>query len=89
MCIFLSFFALFTFVLYPLRDVLHPTMFVDKLELILPKGCKILISIISNWTLTGFYVMAELWGTTILSVLFWGFANEVTTIHEAKRKEDL
>ncbi len=29
--------------------------------------------------------MAELWGSVVVSVLFWGFANEVTTSKEAKR----
>ena len=37
------------------------------------------------WTFTLFYVMAELWSSTVLSVLFWGFANQVTKISEAKR----
>ena len=38
-----------------------------------------------NWTFTIFYVMAELWSSAILSVLFWGFANQVTRVSEAKR----
>jgi ATP:ADP antiporter, AAA family len=38
-----------------------------------------------NWTFTGFYVMSELWGSIVLNVLFWGFANEVTRIGEARR----
>jgi AAA family ATP:ADP antiporter len=29
--------------------------------------------------------MSELWSTTIFTVLYWGFANEVTSISEAKR----
>lgn len=29
--------------------------------------------------------MAELWGSVVVSVLFWGFANEVTTVQEAKK----
>jgi AAA family ATP:ADP antiporter len=85
MGIFLGFFALFTFILYPLREMLQPETFTHKLALILPQGFKGLIAMINNWTLTAFYVMAELWGTTILTVLFWGFANEVTTVNEAKR----
>jgi ATP/ADP translocase len=32
-----------------------------------------------------FYVMAELWGSVVVSLLFWGFANEVTTVSEAKK----
>lgn len=85
MSIFLGFFAIFTFVLYPFREALEPRAFADKLQLILPQGFKGFIAMIRNWTLTSFYVMAELWGTAILTVLFWGFANEVTTVSEAKR----
>ncbi|MBI5346962.1 MAG: NTP/NDP exchange transporter [Chlamydiae bacterium] len=83
--IFISFFALFTFVLYPLREVLHPHAFAEYLETILPQGYKGFIAIVRNWPCTAFYVMAELWSTAILSVLFWGFANDVTTVKEAKR----
>jgi ATP:ADP antiporter, AAA family len=85
MSIFLGFFAFFTFVLYPNREALEPQSFVSMLEKVLPQGFKGLIAMIRNWTLTSFYVMAELWGTAILTVLFWGFANEVTTVNEAKR----
>lgn len=82
---FLAFFALFAFILYPMRDYLHPHAYADHLETLLPLGFKGLISMFRNWTFTGFYVMSELWGSMILSVLFWGFANEVTRIHEAPR----
>lgn len=83
--LFLSVFALFAFVLYPLRDILHPTTTAAQMQKILPAGFKGLIAMCCNWTFTGFYVMCELWSTSILSVLFWGFANEVTKIHEARR----
>jgi hypothetical protein len=32
---------------------------------------------------TFFYVAAEMWGDVVLSLLFWGLANETTTIREA------
>ena len=83
--IFLSFFLLFAFVLYPLRDYLHPTDLADRLQEILPLGCKGLIAIFRNWTFTLFYIMAEMWSTIIVTVLFWGFANEVTRVKDAKR----
>ncbi len=38
-----------------------------------------------NWTYCLFYVMAELWGSVVVSVLFWGFANQITTVDEAKQ----
>lgn len=83
--IFVTFFVLFTLVLYPLRNFLEPTYLTSKLDTILPLGMHGLTSLLRNWTFTLFYVMSELWGTIILSVLFWGFANEVTSIEEAKR----
>ena len=85
MGIFLSFFFIFTFFLYPFQEQLHPHALADRLQVLLPEGFKGFIAIFRNWTFTLFYVMSELWGTAILSVLFWGFANEVTSVSEAKR----
>lgn len=85
MSIFLGFFLLFTFVLFPAQDYVHPNALADRLQASLPDGFSGLIAMFRNWTFTLFYVMSELWGTAILSVLFWGFANEVTKVGEAKR----
>jgi AAA family ATP:ADP antiporter len=85
MSIFLVFFALFTFVLFPFRDQLHPSALADRLQEILPMGFSGLIAIFRNWTFTAFYIMSEMWSTMIMTVLFWGFANEVTTVTEARR----
>lgn len=82
---FLMFFLVFTFVIYPLRDTLHPHATADWLQQVLPAGLKGMIAMYRNWTFTAFYVMAELWSNIILSMLFWGFANQVTRISEAKR----
>ncbi len=82
---FLACFLLFTVVLYPLRDYIHPHQFADKLETILPQGFQGLISIIRNWSYALFYVASELWGTTIMSILFWGYTNEITSVKDAKR----
>lgn len=43
------------------------------------------IAILRNWTYCLFYVMAELWGSVVVSVLFWGFANTITTVDEAEQ----
>ena len=85
MSLFLAFFFLFTFVLYPFQEQLHPHELADKLEQMLPVGFKGLIALIRNWTFTSFYVMSEMWSTMIMTVLFWGFANEVTSVKDAKR----
>lgn len=82
---FLLLFGLFAFVLYPMRDVLHPQEFSVWLKSVLPIGFKGLIGMCCNWTFTGFYVLSELWGSAIMSVMFWGFANEVIKVSEARR----
>lgn len=83
--IFLGFFILFTTLLYPYRDVLHPHHTADWLTSVLPAGFKGLIAMLRYWTFSIFYIMSELWSSAILSMLFWGFANEITKLGEAKR----
>lgn len=83
--IFLSYFFIFTFLLYPLRDYIHPHQTADYMEIVLPVGFKGFVAMLRYWTFTLFYVMSELWSSTVLFVLFWGFANQVTKISEAKR----
>ena len=85
MSIFMVFFAIFAFVLLPLQEYLHPNETADLFQSILPEGLKGLIAIFRNWTFTLFYVMSDLWSSAIMTVLFWGFANEVTSVDEAKR----
>jgi AAA family ATP:ADP antiporter len=82
---FIIFFALFSTVIYPNREALHPHAFCDWLQNYLPHGMMGLVSIIRNWTYSAFYVMAELWGSVCLSLLFWGFANDITKVSESKR----
>mmetsp|Transcript_39229 Transcript_39229/g.47507 ORF Transcript_39229/g.47507 Transcript_39229/m.47507 type:complete len:618 (-) Transcript_39229:564-2417(-) len=82
---FIAFFTSFAFIMYPMRDVLHPTEFCERaLDW---AGERFLgpIAILRNWTYCLFYVMAELWGSVVVSVLFWGFANQITTVDEAKQ----
>ncbi|NGX56502.1 MAG: ADP,ATP carrier protein 1 [Candidatus Anoxychlamydiales bacterium] len=82
---FIIFFALFALVLYPAKDFLHPHALADKLQAALPSGFMGLIAVFRNWIFSLFYVMSELWGSVVLSLLFWGFANEITKVKEAKR----
>ncbi len=83
--IFLVFFALFTFFIYPFADRLHCHQSADFLQGILPQGCKGLIAMWRYWSFSSFYIMSELWSSTILSLLFYGFLNEVIKLSEAKR----
>lgn len=83
--LFMAFFATFTWVLYPLREILHPTTFADTLQAALPAGFSGFIALLRNWTYALFYIMSELWGSMALSLLFWGFANDTTRVSESKR----
>lgn len=82
---FIIFFGCFAAILYPLRDVLHPTAFCEQLLAQLGERFTGPIAILRNWTFCLFYVMAELWGSVVVSVLFWGFANQITTVEEASQ----
>lgn len=82
---FIAFFGGFAFLLYPLKDVLHPTALADSLLQALGPNFLGPVAILRIWTFCLFYVMAELWGSVVVSVLFWGFANQITTVDEAKQ----
>lgn len=82
---FLSYFLLFAFVIHPHLDFFHLDKLETTLSAVLPKGFKGLIVLLSNWSVTAFYVICELWAVVVLTVLYWGFANDTTDVHEAKR----
>lgn len=85
--LFLSYFALFLCFLYPRHEWLQLDSLADFLQshVFTQGGYKGLIAIIRHWNLALFYVLSEMWSTVVLSMLFWGFANEVTSVNEAKR----
>lgn len=82
---FVVFFGLFAFVMYPARDALMPTASAEALKAYLPGGWVGLAAAYHNWMYSIFYILAELWGSVVLSLLFWGFANHITRVSEAKR----
>ncbi|KAF6148972.1 hypothetical protein GIB67_043283 [Kingdonia uniflora] len=82
---FIAFFGAFGLFLYPLSGVMHPTALADKLLAALGPRFLGPIAILRIWSFCLFYVMAELWGSVVVSVLFWGFANQITTVDEAKK----
>lgn len=83
--LFLAYFFVFTFFVYPSRESLHAHDLADYLQETLPAGFKGFISMIRYWSFTSFYAMSELWSNIIVFLLFWGFANQITRVGEAKR----
>ncbi|KAK8575891.1 hypothetical protein V6N13_032799 [Hibiscus sabdariffa] len=82
---FIAFFGAFGFLLYPLSYYIHPEALSDHLLAVLGPRFLGPLAIMRIWSFCLFYVMAELWGSVVISVLFWGFANQITTVEEAKR----
>lgn len=82
---FLIFFGLFAFVIYPNRTFFHPS---PETIAAWQAACPTLhwpIALVGIWSYGVFYVLAELWGSTLISLSFWQFANQVCKMSEAKR----
>jgi AAA family ATP:ADP antiporter len=84
---FLLYFIVFMTLLYPNHKQLRLDFLANYLQThwLSGTGSKGFISVIRHLNLSVFYVVSEMWSTVVLSMLFWGFANEVTKMEEAKR----
>lgn len=82
---FIAFFIIFDLVLYPMQDIMHPHIIIGKIQEKYPDGLYYFFAMFRNWSFSLFYIMAELWGSVVLSLLFWGFANDTTKVEESKR----
>lgn len=85
---FFSFFALFDTFIYPNAATLHPSL--ESVQALLPGGATsggmaVLAMIIANWTSSLFYIMAEIYSSVSVGLLFWQFANDVVSVDQAKR----
>ncbi len=82
---FLGFFGCFGFIIYPIADTFHMSLeTITALQEATP-ALHHFFPIIGNWSFSLFYILSELWGSVILSMLFWQFANQITKVEEAKR----
>jgi len=82
---FVTFFGFFAFVIYPNFDALHPSMdTVNNLNNAHP-SLSGFINIYAYWSYSLFYVLAEIWGSAMIALMFWQFANEIVRIHESRR----
>jgi AAA family ATP:ADP antiporter len=82
---FLVFFGLFGFVMYPNLQALHPTA--ESLKVLYDTYPRLsgFIDLYAYWAYSLFYVLSEIWGSAMISLLFWQFANQVTRMSESKR----
>lgn len=82
---FILFFAFFAFLIYPHVDILHPSKHVVKELVEQYPRFKTFFYVYGSWSYGLFYVLSELWGSVVLSLLFWQFANYFVQMDEAKR----
>jgi ATP:ADP antiporter, AAA family len=85
---FFTFFCIFDLFIYPNADRLHPPLSV--VQAILPGsahagGMAVLANIMAHWTSALFYIVAEIYSSVSVGLLFWQFANDVVPVDQAKR----
>lgn len=83
---FVIFFISYAFILEPNNSYIHPDLSALKAKL---PTLKYIIVMVENWTVSLFYIMSELCGTVMLTLLFWQFANDLYSIKEAKKTYSL
>lgn len=83
--LFMGFFLLFAFVIYPNQETLHmsPEQIV-RLKQSYPH-LKWLMPAIGYWGFALFYIFSEMWSVLVITLLFWQFANQITTVEQSKR----
>ena len=79
---FIFYFIAFTFVISPNIDLFHFSL--NSFKEALP-NLKYLFVMFEKWTYSLYYILAELWGSVMLSLMFWQITNQVFKIEEAKR----
>lgn len=82
---FLVFFGAFAFLIYPNLDTMHPSPeTIEALYVSFPRFTGF-IDLYAYWAFSLFYVLAEIWGSAMIALMFWQFANHVVRMSESKR----
>lgn len=82
---FLGIIFLYGFVLYPNLEALSPHTSANLLTQKLGAKYTHWISVYRNWIHSLFFITAELWAQVVIFILYWGFANHICQVKEAKR----
>ncbi|MDR1333619.1 MAG: NTP/NDP exchange transporter [Holosporaceae bacterium] len=77
---FMGYFTLFAAVLYPCNSMLS-----FDFSHVESNFLRNLLIPVGGWVFSSFYVISELWGSAMVSLMFWRFANDVTSLKQSKR----
>lgn len=86
---FFAFFFLFDAIIYPNRHSIQPS--VDRVQSLLKisstesGASSVFAKLFANWTSALFYVVAEVYSSVSVGILFWQYANDVVSVSQAKR----
>jgi len=84
---FFAFFIVFNVIIYPNAGTLQPSL--EWAQQLLggatTGGTAVMAKIIANWSSALYYIVAEIYSSVSVGVLFWQFANDVVPVHQAKR----
>ncbi len=82
---FLAYFLIFGFVINPNFDVFHPSQAtIEQIHANHPHS-KGFFDLGIYWSYSVFYILAELWGSVGIQILFWQFVNQVVSMEQSKR----
>lgn len=82
---FFLFFILFSTLIYPSRNFIEPQPSTIQSIPFLLSLPEVPVKIISNWTCALYFVVAEVYASVSIGILFWKFANDVVSVDEAGR----
>jgi ADP/ATP carrier protein family len=83
--VFISFFLIFAFWIFPQQDDYHfSPQFVSNSIEFLP-NLKWPIKILGKWSYIISYLLAELWSAVVVNLLFWQLANQILDTKQATR----
>ena len=82
---FTAFYVVFAFTIYPNIDLFHMDRELLSSLMLEHPHLKWYIAGVANWSYVLFYTLSELWPNIFYVLLFWQFANEISTTNEAKR----
>eukprot|EP00578_Thalassiosira_sp_NH16_P029460 CAMPEP_0181087910 /NCGR_PEP_ID=MMETSP1071-20121207/6514_1 /TAXON_ID=35127 /ORGANISM="Thalassiosira sp., Strain NH16" /LENGTH=544 /DNA_ID=CAMNT_0023169809 /DNA_START=182 /DNA_END=1819 /DNA_ORIENTATION=+ len=87
---FFAFFFLFDAIIYPSRGSIQPSLSTVQSMLGISSetssgATAIFAKLFANWTSALFYIIAEVYSSVSVGILFWQYANDVVSISQAKR----